>query len=110
MRRSVALLAAVTVTVVAAWDAHAFNRRSVEEGAYVTAESEFGNGTVSGPVRHTSVGRQVRTPGGSWLDCETSCAETLRLATVDFWQSEKGAGSSATTHGTGLFGKLRFGW
>ena len=62
------------------------------EGDYVVAQSKFGNGSVVGPVRRTRVGWQVKTPGGSWLDCARSCSETLRVNTVDFWQNEQGAG------------------
>lgn len=65
------------------------------EGDYVVAESRFGNGTIVGPVRRTRVGWQVRTPGGSWLACERSCSETLRVNTVDFWQNRDGAGDNA---------------
>lgn len=59
---------------------------------YVVARSEFGNGTVTGRVRWTRKGRQVQLPGGAWVYCERSCKHTLRLKTVDFWQSEEGAG------------------
>lgn len=64
------------------------------QGDYVVAESKHGNGTVVGPVRRTRLGWQVKTPGGSWLDCARSCSETLRVNTVDFWQNEQGAGDS----------------
>lgn len=77
---------------------------------YVTAQSDFGQQTVSGPVRMTSKGPQVRLPGGNWIYCRKSCSETLRLETVDFWDSEASGNRNATTHGPGLFGKLEFGW
>jgi hypothetical protein len=67
-------------------------RKNFAGDDYVVAESRFGNGTVVGPVRATRVGLQVRTPGGNWLDCSRSCAETLRVNTVDFWQNEQGVG------------------
>ena len=54
---------------------------------YVTAESQWGNGTISGPVRRGRHGWQVRMPRGTWIDCVRSCSDTLRRATVDFWQS-----------------------
>lgn len=74
----------------------------------VVAHSEFGNGSVRGRVRRTSKGRQVQTPGGNWLYCSRSCAETLRVNTVDFWQSEYGAGrDGALTSENRLFGPLR---
>jgi len=36
---------------------------------YVVARSRFGNGSVSGPVRMTDLGPQVRLPGGTWEYC-----------------------------------------
>ena len=59
--------------------------------ASVTAESHYGTATVTAPVR--SIGgnrREVRLPGGTWVDCHLSCRETLRRETVDFWQSHGG--------------------
>lgn len=64
------------------------------EGDYVVAHSKHGNGSVVGPVRRSRVGWQVKTPGGSWLHCERSCSETLRVNTVDFWQNQQGAGEN----------------
>ena len=82
-------------------------KRGYNEGNYVVAESEYGNGRVAGPVRHTRLGRQVRLPGGSWVYCSKSCAETLRVKTVDFWQSDEGAGTHiSTTQDGGSFGNL----
>lgn len=75
-------------------------------GSYVTAESRFGNGTISGPVRMTSLGPQVRLPGGTWEYCRRSCKETLRVQTVDFWENPTGGGSSAITNECGIFGCL----
>ncbi len=79
-------------------------------GDYVVAESHFGNGVVAGPVRRTRLGPQVRLPGGSWIYCERSCSETLRVNTVDFWQNEKGAGGpNAVDQESGLLNRwLRF--
>ncbi len=96
-------LALVTAGLVTASAAHA---RS-PNGDYVVAESRFGNGSVVGPVRRTRVGWQVRTPGGSWIHCERSCSETLRVNTVDFWQSEKSTAgdNNAITHQDGVLGK-----
>jgi hypothetical protein len=77
------------------------------DGGYVTAESRFGHGTVSGPVRLARAGNyEVRLPGGTWVSCSRSCAETLRVESVDFWEN-KGAGPSGSTDNTcGLFGCL----
>lgn len=60
-------------------------QEDLSEG-YVVAESKFGNGSVSGPVRPTRLGPQVQLPGGTWEYCRRSCSETLRVETVDFWE------------------------
>ena len=62
-------------------------------GAYVVAESYYGNARVTGAVRQTSLGPQVQLPGGSWVYCRTSCADTLRVEAVDFWQSREHNGT-----------------
>ena len=82
------------------------------EGGYVVAQSKFGNGSVVGPVRRTRVGWQVKTPGGSWLDCARSCSETLRVNTVDFWQNAQGAGErNAIDQEDGLLSRwLHWNW
>ncbi len=82
------------------------------EGDYVVAQSKFGNGSVVGPVRRTRVGWQVKTPGGSWLDCARSCSETLRVNTVDFWQNAQGAGErNAIDQEDGLLSRwLHWNW
>ena len=90
--RRLVTIGIVATTVLAATSATHAGRREIDRGEYVVAESRFGNGTVVGPVRATRVGLQVRTPGGSWLDCSRSCSETLRVNTVDFWQNSQGAG------------------
>ncbi len=110
MRTLTAGILASLITAVAVLPAQAGGRQSLEtydRAGYVVAESEYGNGIVRGPVRHTRLGRQVRLPGGSWVHCGRSCTETLRVKTVDFWHSEEGAGPrNATTHDGGIFGKL----
>ena len=67
---------------------------------YVVAESRWGNGSVSGPVRPSRHGWQVRMPGGTWIDCVRSCSETLRRQTVDFWETQ---GPHARDQGPGYF-------
>lgn len=68
-------------------------------GGYVVAESRFGHGTVSGPVRDTARGPQVRLPGGSWIYCRVSCRETLREETVDFWEARAPGGGAGARFG-----------
>ena len=82
-------LAAMGVGVLGpAADARSRNRDDRgTSGGYVVAESRWGHGTVSGAVRPGPRGWQVRTPGGSWIDCvRNRCSETLRLATVDIFE------------------------
>ena len=64
--------------------------RGHRHGGMVTAESNFGNGAVSGAVREGRNGPQVQLPGGSWIDCVRSCSDTLRRQSVDFWQNQPG--------------------
>ncbi len=75
-------------------------------GGYVIAESRFGNGTISGPVRLTRLGWQVRLPGGTWEYCRRSCSETLRVNTVDFWEGDPQAGRGQLINECGIFGCL----
>ena len=79
--------------------------------SYVTAESRFGHGTVQGPVRVARAGnREVRLPGGIWISCSRSCAETLRVESIDFWEN-KGAGNTGRTDNEcGIFGCLGRGY
>lgn len=72
---------------------------------YVVAHSRFGNGSITGAVRQTSVGPQVRLPGGTWEYCRRSCSETLRVETVDIWEG-RSDGSSGLSQECGLLGCL----
>lgn len=79
------------------------------EGDAAVAVSRYGNGTVSGPVRRGPTGYEVRLPGGTWIACRRSCAETLRVETVDFFET----GGRLSGYGTvqnecGIFGCLDF--
>lgn len=64
-------------------------RRAPEDlsRGYVIAESRYGNGSVVGAIRHTRLGPQVQLPGGTWEYCRRLCSETLRVETIDFWES-----------------------
>ena len=64
-----------------------------QRGGYgvVVAESFYGHGTATGPVRRNSKGRlEVGLPGGTWYECAFSCSDTLRRQTVDFWENYPG--------------------
>ncbi len=69
-------------------DAAAQRAREARAPDYVVAESRWGHGRISGPVRRGPNGWEVRMPRGTWLECKRSCSETLRLATVDFWETQ----------------------
>lgn len=83
------LLALLIATLALPIPADAWGRKRERlDRGYVTAESRYGGGTVTAPVRPGPSGRpQVQLPGGTWIDCAYSCTDTLRRETVDFWQS-----------------------
>ena len=81
-----AMVIGVDATVLG--DAAAQRARADRAPAYVVAESRWGHGSISGPVRRGPNGWEVRMPRGTWLECKRSCSETLRLATVDFWETQ----------------------
>ena len=90
MSRTCARFGAVALLVLMASPALAQTYRPshrAEGPRYVVAESQFGNGRISGPVRPGPHGWQVRMPRGTWIDCVRSCSDTLRRATIDFWQT-----------------------
>lgn len=97
-----ALASGIALTADAAvfGDAAAQRARDGRGQDYVVAESRWGHGTVSGPVRRGPNGWQVRMPRGTWIECKRSCSETLRLATVDFWETQ---GRDAPDGGPGYF-------
>lgn len=111
------LLAAIGITCLSTGPAFAGGSARWERHAgaygpivgYVVAESRFGHGTVSGPVRRIGTGYEVRMPGGTWIHCRRSCSETLRVETVDFWEN-RGGGRDAIDTECGLLGCLRWEW
>jgi hypothetical protein len=108
--RRLAILAAFFATVLGITpDVASAGRRAPERGDHVVAVSRYGNGSVSGPIRATSTGYEVRLPRGTWVACRRSCAETLRVETIDFFENE----GSLTGYGTamnecGIFGCLEW--
>jgi hypothetical protein len=105
-----ALVLAATVAVVGVVGIATPPVVAAERGSpgFVTAESNYGNGSVRGPVRRTAQGRlEVRLPGGTWIECGFSCSDTLRRETVDFWRNHGGGGPRAGgSDGPGL--KFKF--
>jgi len=81
---------------------------AVERG-YVIAHSRFGNGSVEGAVRNTTRGAQVQKPSGNWEFCRRSCSETLRVETIDYWDSRQQNLVSGFNAECGIFGCLDIG-
>lgn len=92
------LLAAGAAGGAASAAAQGYGGRYDGRPSYVVAESQWGHGTISGPVRPGRHGWQVRMPRGTWIDCVRSCSDTLRRQTVDYWESN---GSHAPGSGRG---------
>ncbi len=100
LRRSTVTMAGIlcaevvlTTPLLAVPTAQAQERRPPGAPAYgvVVAESFYGHGSVSAPVRRNSQGRlEVGLPGGTWYECAFSCRDTLRRQTVDFWENYPG--------------------
>jgi hypothetical protein len=103
--RLVAIGAAMTSSAEAGGGYGRHRSPVLHPGGYVVAESRFGHGTVSGPIRPARHGFEVRMPGGTWIACGRSCAETLRVETVDFWEN-RGAGRDRIDNECGLVGCL----
>lgn len=86
--------------------AHALPTSSNGDAATsVTAESRFGNGSITAPIRYSEKGWEVLLPGGHWVYCRRSCAETLRVETIDFFNANS-AGSGQLSNECGIFGCL----
>ncbi|MCU0732790.1 MAG: hypothetical protein MUE84_14545 [Hyphomonas sp.] len=47
-----------------------------------------GSRCLTGAVRNTRLGQQVRLPGGTWVSCAGDCQDQLRMETVDFWYEQ----------------------
>jgi len=99
--------ALAAVSVVASLPADAGFLRRKPERPVAVAESHYGNGTVSGPVREVSTGYEVRLPSGTWVACRTSCSETLRVQTVDLFETDgRMTGYGTMQNECGIFGCL----
>lgn len=108
--RHFATLGLAFAALVAATTVDAGTRRPAPEG-YVLAESRHGNGSVTGAVREgRRGGLEVQLPGGSWVGCRRSCSETLRVSTVDFWETQGSmVGAGTLQNECGVFGCLEIG-
>jgi hypothetical protein len=100
-------LVLVSTTLALAVSAEARSRRAYETVETVTAESRHGNGSVTGAVRAGRTGWEVQLPGGSWVGCRRSCEETLRVQTVDLFDTDgRMTGYGAFQNQCGIFGCL----
>lgn len=112
LRQPIAAVAlAMASLALAAADPAAAGGRHRGPGAHgedvVHAASRHGNGSVSGPVRPSRFGAEVRLPGGTWVECRRSCSETLRVEALDMWENDgrlKGVGTVDLE--CGIFGCL----
>lgn len=110
---ALALFGAAPLCLAASLPADAGGRflRRPPEGDVAIAVSRYGNGSVTGPVRTTRTGYEVRKPNGTWIACRRSCAETLRVETVDFYENEGSlVGYGTAANECGIFGCLDFRW
>lgn len=79
----------VAVTLLAATMPTAAEARPGGQGyRYVTAQSLYGHGTLTAPIRPSRLGYEVQLPGGVWIPCAASCADTLRREKLDFWETQ----------------------
>lgn len=81
-------MAAVALVALTANPAAAAMRARAVAGT-VTACSTYGHGCTTAPVRYLNLGPQIRLKGGPWIWCESDCRDTLRRATVDFWDDQR---------------------
>ena len=62
------------------------------------------------PVRISAQGRrEVRLPGGTWIECRQTCSNTLRQETIDFWYIRSNPYYGNGDDGPGYF-NFEFGW
>ena len=99
-----ALAAALLPALTSSADAR---RRAYDDGATITAYSRHGNGSVTGQVRPGQYSWQVQLPHGTWVDCRRSCEETLRVQTVDIFETDgRLTGYGTLQNQCGIFGCL----
>jgi hypothetical protein len=55
----------------------------------VTACSKYGAQCYTAKLVRTPVGWKMRLKGGTLIHCEVTCDDTLRRATVDFWEDQR---------------------
>ena len=102
-----AAMAAATVAAFLLPAAADARPRRAYDAETVTVDSHFGNGSVTGAVRPGRSGWEVQLPSGSWVGCRRSCEETLRVQTVDLFETNgRLTGYGAFQNQCGIFGCL----
>ncbi|MGQ0456906.1 MAG: hypothetical protein ACT4OU_07580 [Hyphomicrobium sp.] len=105
-RTALAMLAACA-SFASAGEANARRALDYQDGMTIEAVSRHGNGSQLGVVRSARYGWEVRLPRGTWVSCRRSCEETLRVETVDLFETEDAlTGYGSAAHECGVFGCL----
>lgn len=82
-------------------------RRAYEDGTVITAYSRHGNGAIDAPVRRGRYAWEVMLPRGTWVSCRRSCEETLRVETIDIFETDgRLVGYGTLQNQCGVFGCL----
>jgi len=68
--------------------ADAVTPREIRAGK-VTICSSYGRNCYTAKLVRSPVGWKMRLKGGTLIDCGVTCDDTLRRATVDFWQDQR---------------------
>ena len=83
------LVAGCALAALGTATAEAGSRDARDRPGYVVAESRYGGRVIAASVRRGPAGRmEVRLAAGTWIECGRSCSETLRRATIDFWDNQ----------------------
>ncbi len=85
---SLALLSFAALPAAAGHRAHAYG----SEGS-LTACSRYSNGCYTAGLRSGRDGKKLVLRHGTAIDCSRDCKNTLREATVDFWDTMRENGS-----------------
>ena len=93
MKRNLVLLAPISLALLSAGTAPTFAGSRALTRADVTACSRYSNGCYTAPLVSSRHGRQLVLHHGTRIDCGRDCKNTLREATVDFWDTMRENGS-----------------
>jgi len=61
--------------------------RAISHGSELTACSRYSNGCYTATLAQGRQGRQLVLHNGTRIDCARDCKNSLREATVDFWDT-----------------------